>query len=259
MAQNPITITNIDNLNIDLSNLCISTKLDLPSSIKSVLVTTELESKITKINKRIQDEACEITINMLTDTSMLEEYKHCASVKLGIDKLSAILTKYGIEDSKKANIINDYLVELIPPGTKGVMRGNKFNKIVEDRITGLKLDIARFEVKFEKQCNVCMTTEIPDWYILEKATGKVIIGMNQLDLWGGGQQNNRGSKYLIDNKLNTDKSKLVCVVCNKINFTLQKNGSLPKNKAYKLFEIGFANNTLCYLNNIDNIITQYFN
>jgi len=32
-----------------------------------------------------------------------------------------------------------------------------------------------------------------------------------------------------------------------------------KNKAYKLFEIGFENNTLCYLNNLQNIIISYFN
>jgi hypothetical protein len=63
--------------------------------------------------------------------------------------------------------------------------------------------------------------------------------MNQLDLVGGGQQMNRGYKYLIDNKHNTEKSKLLCVICNKINFVSNKN------KAYKLFEVGFSNNTLC--------------
>jgi len=76
--------------------------------------------------------------------------------------------------------------------------------------------------------------------------------MNQLDLWGGGQQINRGSKYLIDNKNNTNKSKLLCVICNKITFTSNKN------KAYTLFEIGYLNDTLCYINNIETIIKKYF-
>jgi hypothetical protein len=76
--------------------------------------------------------------------------------------------------------------------------------------------------------------------------------MNQVDLWGGGQQINRGSNYLINNKNNTEKSKLLCVVCNKINF------SSNKNKAYKLFEIGYLNNTLCYIKNIETIIKKYF-
>jgi len=66
--------------------------------------------------------------------------------------------------------------------------------------------------------------------------------MNQLDLWSGGHQINRGSKYLIDSKLNTENTKLLCVVCNEIKFKTSKN------KAFKFFEIGFKNDTLCYLN-----------
>lgn len=90
----------------------------------------------------------------------------------------------------------------------------------------------------------------PDWYILEKSTNKIIIGMNQLDLWGGGQQLNRGSKYL-ENK-NDENIKLLCVVCNEIQFKTET-------KAFKLFEIGFRNDTLCYLNNLENIIKSYYN
>ena len=59
-----------------------------------------------------------------------------------------------------------------------------------------------------------------------------------------GRTTTRGSKYLINNKINTENSKLLCVVCNKIKF------SSNKNKTFKLFEIGFANNTLCYLKNL---------
>ena len=75
--------------------------------------------------------------------------------------------------------------------------------------------------------------------------------MNQLDLWGGGQQLNRGSKYIENNKHNTKDSKLLCVVCNEIQFK-------SKNKAYALIVTGFEKNTLCYLNNLQNIITSYF-
>ena len=92
----------------------------------------------------------------------------------------------------------------------------------------------------KKKCETHLTTEIPDWYILEKSTNKIIIGMNQLDLWGGGQQLNRGSKYIENNKHNSKDSKLLCVVCNEIQFK-------SKNKAYALFEIGFEKDTLCYL------------
>ena len=205
------------------------------------------------INNRIDNEICKDTINKLKDVNLLDEYKECKSVKNKIRKLTEILEKYKIETNKKELIINEYLLELIPAGTKGVIRGNKFNSIVKNTIKKLKLNEERFEVCFEKQCEISITNEIPDWYILEKSTGKIIIGMNQLDLWGGGQQINRGYNYLIDNKINTNKSKLLCVVCNKIKFNSNKN------KAYKLFEIGYLNNTLCYVKNIESIINKYFN
>jgi hypothetical protein len=203
------------------------------------------------INDRINKEICIETIDNLKDVYLINEYKECKSVQNKIKKLELILEKYEIK--KKDLIINDYLLELIPAGTKGVIRGNKFNNIVKNIINNLKLDNERFEICFEKQCKLNITTEIPDWYIFEKLTGKVIIGMNQLDLWGGGQQINRGFKYLIDNKNNTEKCKLLCVVCNKIKFISDKN------KAYKLFEVGYLNDTLCHIKNIETIINNYFN
>jgi hypothetical protein len=207
---------------------------------------------IDNINNRIEKEICNDTINKLKDTYLINEYKECKSVQKKIKELELILDKHNVEIKKKELIINDYILDLIPAGTKGVIRGNKFNSIVKNTINNLKLDNERFEICFEKKCVSQITSEIPDWYILEKLTNKVIIGMNQLDLFGGGQQINRGYKYLIDNKHNTENSKLLCVICNKIKFTNNKN------KAYKLFEVGYSNNTLCYLKNIETIINNYF-
>ena len=204
------------------------------------------------INDRINKEICYDTINKLTDNYLLNEYKECKSVQNQINKLATILDKHNIDNNKKNSVINDYLLELIPAGTKGVIRGNKFNSIVKEHINNLKLDKTRFEICFEKKCNICITDEIPDAYILEKSTNKVIIIMNQLDLWNGGQQLNRGSKYLINSKYNTNNTKLLCVVCNKIIF------NSTQNKAYKLFHIGYLNNTLCYIKNIESIINNFF-
>ncbi len=211
-----------------------------------------MSSDIDKINDRINNEISFETINKLKDNNLINEYKECKSVQNAIEKLTDILEKHKIDNKTKKSIVSDYLIELIPPGTKGVIRGNKFNSIVKNTINDMKLDNERFEICFEKQCSECITTEIPDWYILEKSTNKVIIGMNQLDLVGGGQQINRGYKYLIDNKHNTNNSKLLCVICNYIQFK-------SYNKKTKLFEVGFANDTLCYLNNMKNIINNFFN
>jgi len=43
------------------------------------------------------------------------------------------------------------IIRLIPAGTKGVIRGNKFNKLVKQNITKLGLDTERFEICFEKK------------------------------------------------------------------------------------------------------------
>lgn len=220
---------------------------------KPVLVESPTnEKELNDINKRIEQEFCYETAMELTDEKLLDRYKECPSVIKSISKLDNVLSKYvGEEDKNK--ILQEYILELIPAGTKGAIRGNKFNKIIEKKINSFDLDKGKFDVSFEKFCEKHMTSEIPDWYILEKSTGKTIIGMNQLDLWGGGQQINRGSKYIINNQNNSENSKLLCVVSNKIKL---KNN---KNKTFNLFKVGFENNTLCYLNNLQSIIYSYFN
>jgi hypothetical protein len=212
----------------------------------------EYELSINDINTRIKKEVCYKTLKELSDLNLMPKYKECISVKNEIKKLGDILEVY-VNEEIKQKIIDDYLLTLIPAGTKGSIRGNKFNNIVKEFIINLSLDITKFEICFEQKCEHHLTSEIPDWYILEKKSNKIIIGMNQLDLWGGGQQINRGSKYLDDNKHNNENSKLLCVVCNEIQFKSERN------KVYKLFQKGFKNNTLCYLNNLQNIINSYFN
>ena len=216
---------------------------------KKVIHVPELSME--DINARIKQEMCYETLEELTDAKLMGEYIKCKSVKNKKKEVMDILGEYKDEETTQ-KIIPKILLLLIPAGTKGVFRGNKFNTIVKQYITKLALDKDRFEVCFEKKCKVHDTSEIPDWYILEKSTNRNIIGMNQLDLWGGGQQLNRGSKYVIDNTHNNENSKLLCVVCNEIQFKSNTN------KAYKLFEIGFTNNTLCYLKNIKIIVYDYF-
>ena len=114
------------------------------------------------INNKIDKEFCDNTINKLKDTYLINEYKECKSVRNEIKKLELILEKYNIETNKKELILNDYILNLIPAGTKGVIRGNKFNSIVKEIINNLKLNYERYEICFEKQCQICITSEIPD-------------------------------------------------------------------------------------------------
>jgi hypothetical protein len=190
---------------------------------------------IARINERIKNEICYNTLSALSDEKLLPVYRESKSVKEAIKILENTLDEF-VDLETKQKIVNKYLLQLIPAGTKGVYRGNTFNKIIKAFILNLNLNLNsdRFKIEFEKKCESHFTSEFPDWYVLEKATNKIIIGMNQLDLWGGGQQTNRGSKYIEGNKHNNEKSKLVCVVCNEIEI------SSKKNKTYKLFEIGFT-------------------
>ena len=126
------------------------------------------EMSMEDINKRITNEVSYEVIKQLLDETLMDEYKKCNSVKKQINELSCVMRNNDIPEEKITKILNDYLVNLIPPGTKGVIRGNKFNNIIKQFITNMELDEALFEIRFEKKCDAHFTTEIPDWYILEK-------------------------------------------------------------------------------------------
>ena len=206
------------------------------------------------LNQRISSEFCAETVHKLTDVSLLTEYQQCKSVKNSVAKLSCILEKHvEISAETRDAILKEYLVEMIPPGTKGSIRGNKFNKMVKEKILGLSLPADIYEVAFERNCENAPTSEIPDWYITDKIQNKTLIGMNQLDLWGGGAQMNRAGKYILKDPFEGQSNvKLVCVVCNYIQLKSEKN------KTFQIFEKGFERNTICYLNNLERIVREFF-
>jgi hypothetical protein len=204
------------------------------------------------INARILNEICNDTLLSLSDTMCLDKYKQCDSLKNKIESLDIILSNNNISEEQRKNIISNYILQLISPGLKGVIRGNKFNDIIKDNILSMNLDPTKYEIAFERKSNHYETSEIPDWYILQKETSKIMIGMNQLDLWTGGQQLNRASKYVLNFSDNSDKIRLLCVVANPIKLTSDKN------KVFKIFQKGFQDNTLCYLKNLHKIIHIFF-
>lgn len=213
-----------------------------------------MDLTIDEINNRIINEFDRSIFDSLQDNNLLGDYKNTPSVKKKIKIFGTILEKYKLSEFQKKGIINDICQELIPAGTKGCIRGNKFNKIIKDKILEMKF-ADEYEIEFEKQFSLYKLNEIPDWYIYNKKLNYLIIGMNQIDLWSGGQQLNRGSKYIIDKQesevVSNIKIKLLCVVCNSVTLRTYKN------KSYKIFNIGFKNNTLCYVNNLYKIISDF--
>lgn len=67
-----------------------------------------------------------------------------------------------------------------------------------------------------------------------------------------GHQLNRGFKYIQYNN-NALNHKILCVVCNEISL------NTTNNKIYTLFNKGFSDNSICYLNNLKHLILAYFN
>ena len=239
--------------NVDMDKLCadmVACKI-ISKTDEIVNSNTYDKNRIKEINIIINQQVCFDTIDKLSDEKMIEIYKSSKAVQIKIKKSTKRLEKY-LDGVNLAKAVGEEIMDNIPAGTKSVFRGVYLNKIIGEHIKNMDFDPEKYEVAFEKVCDSCHTTEKPDFYILEKSTNKVIIGMNQVDLWTGGHQYNRGSKYLLDNKHNTEKSKLLCVVSKHIEL------KSAKNKAYKFLDIGLKNDTLCYVTNISNICKKFF-
>ena len=212
--------------------------------------------EIKVINEKIRGQYCKETEDAISDQNLLSVYKETDSVKRQSKLLKEILKEENIESEKIDIILSKYILSLIPPGTKGVVRGNKFNKLVEKKIKsfGLLDEFSDdFVIKCEKKHPDFETSEIPDWYIYQKSTKKIMIGMNQLDLWSGGAQSNRGAKYVLDESKHVDSNiKNVSVICK------DKTIASTQNKMFKIFQVGFKENRLCYINGIYDIVKDFF-
>ena len=87
---------------------------------QKVKIVIDGELSINDINTRIKQEVCYKTLEELTDIKLMCEYKDCISVKNKIKKLSDVLEKY-VDKETIQKIIQEYLLQLIPAGTKGVI------------------------------------------------------------------------------------------------------------------------------------------
>lgn len=163
--------------------------------------------------------------------------------------IELVLNKYGITNQ---DLLQELVIQNIPAGFIGNIRGNLFNDYVKQYIMNINFfkHNSHYAIMFEKTVNIENIDEIPDWYIYNLQTKQYLIGMNQLDFWSGGHQSNRCSKYL--NFKNTNSCKLVSVI---LNFKCFKKHT---SKTCLLLN-GFVNNKVCYLTNLENIIFDFFN
>lgn len=206
---------------------------------------------LAQVNERISQEVCLKAIDDLKDKNLVSEYLKCKSVQKRIETLEHVLLNCTDDEELRQKIIDKYIIELIPPGAKGIIRGNQFNIIVHDMIASLKLCPERFTVMYNTMHAKHVTTETPNWFIYEKTTDKILIGMNQMDIWTGGFQHGRGVQYIKKIKP-SETVRYVCVICTKREFKSKNN------KAFDLFQTGFLNGTLSYLGGLPGIISEFF-
>ena len=203
-----------------------------------------------EINKRIENTCCDKIIQSLTDLNLCDEFKEQKSTKIKNKKLETVLLNNNIEKEIINKITSEFILDLIPPGTKGIIRGLKFNELIKNQLNDYFNQYKNIVYEFEKKPKNIKTDEIPDFYVLNKTNNKIVIGYNQIDITGGGAQMNRGNKYIMRNESSIDV-KYLSVVCNKVIIKSQKG------KKFDLYSKGFSENILCYPKELNVIIKEF--
>ena len=209
-------------------------------------------TKIAKINEHIKATYDKHIDRQLSDLMLMDQFLNSSSCKNAIQILEETAKDTGID--KDPRIMRKFMKKLlplvIPPGVKGCIRGYAFNQIIKKKL--LKADLPNGELSFEPKDCCNLVHEIPDWCF--RIGGKTIIGYNQLDIWKGGAQINRASKYIMDDALHRRLNKqgvwIVCVIARKISLVGEKN------KVFKILQKGIATHRLLWPNAIINYLKK---
>lgn len=190
-------------------------------------------------------------MNKLKDSVLRPKFIQQHSVQIKLQKTRQKLYDLVDNEEQLDNIMSVIVDEIIPAGTKGVVRGLEFNHIVKT-ILETEMEPSEFETSFETTCPAYHTTEIPDWWVHCRSRDKYVIGYNQIDLWNGGSQTNRGNKYLSDDFHNKTPShvSILCVVCSPLSL---KRRSTTK---YEMFSNAFLQHRICYTSAIVEVVKK---
>lgn len=205
---------------------------------------------MSELNNHVDETYCADTNALLTDEALLEQYKNQKSVKNIIDVFRREINREIDDERKVQRVLNRILLHIIPAGTKGVVRGLEFNRIIKKLLVGAFDRVSTLWIAFETHAQSTDTDECPDFVITDRRTNKTIIGFNQVDFTRGGAQLNRGFKYVMANKSSKDVL-FLSVICNKVRITK------PGTKKFRLYQTGFANKTLCYPKELTSIVASF--
>ena len=213
-------------------------------------------SSLEEVNEWIHSHCNREIERQLDDKHIEETCMQQPSVRKEKKRITTILKKEILtiteEQCEKATLA----LLKIPPGSKGVVRGNLFNAIIKEELQKMPFYITHqkeFSLTFETYHPDFLCQERPDWYLYHIPTKHILIGYNQIDLWTGGQQGNRGSKYIMEDRFHeTPNKKILSVICK--YYQAKSNTSKP----FKLFQKGITTNRLCYAGHIEEIVKATF-
>lgn len=159
------------------------------------------------------------------------------SVKRDANKLEVILRYNNVTNRQIEKILREYIPSIVSPTIKNLILGNIIASII-DIISSFNSE--RYEVEFNKNYEYKFT-DIPNWYIRDKQTEKIIIGYNHYDI-------RKGSKYIMDNELHEKYSRDNIIVINVVFSVSYIIDNIAK--CYDIMKYGINTNRICYISDL---------
>jgi hypothetical protein len=198
---------------------------------------------LSQLNESIEEQYDKYFASILKDIHLDERFKNAKSTQANTKFIGGICEDLKLDQRQSRYLHRVLERRLLSSGMKASVRGNKMNEYVKKVLMKLVAVAGKGRLYFErKHPLVPEIHEIPDWTL--EVDGHIYIGFNQLDLWNGGAQVNRASKYIMDDDLHRRLNKrnvyIICLVARKIQFKAY-------NKVAKIIEHGIKRQRLFWL------------
>ncbi len=209
---------------------------------------------VRQVNDRLRDDVCRDTLAAISDETLSPIFEQSPEVKKLLRGIDDVLFTADIHARVHDSIYARIRPLLIPEAVKTATRVRVFHDIVTAHIVDLALSPDRFDVAFNTRCPLPAVDHVPDWYIFEKATHKLLVGINQLNLSGC---RGRAAMYIDSdfdfgsNGVVSGDVKYLCVLGNHERVS-------AKGRIHDLFVAGFTNNTVCFVKQLRDVIRAYF-
>lgn len=203
--------------------------------------------RLTEIHQWIEEGYDPKLCKALSDDGLMSKFMATEAAKRDRRVVMELLAKFN-DHEECASRITEYFMRA---GIKGVVRGAEFNKYIAKVLQNIVDELPGLELKVEADTEGL--AERPDWVIQSFDGHRVLAGYNQIDLWSGGEQINRGDKYVTSGLSNLPPGlKVISVVCDFCKITKETN------KKFKLFDAGIKNKTIVYPRHLNPYIHEYF-